>query len=263
MSMHSLRPPKILIYSIPMQHPVVLLFEMTSLVILWMYVPSTLFLRNWLNGPMQFPATSPLPRSLSVQAITQRLSDTDSPENSRSTPPPLTTQSSATTSFRSRLHQLSIWRPVGAGHTSLPVVNTPLAQAKERNAAAGAPKKNKDYIADEEYAPSRPSSPDPHSQQPPATAPITTEEHGSGRLKYYILGGSERSNMGMSCHSIQPAAALHELILTPVINQTLIINDEEHNVYVSSIFYFPDGSALNISRSKQLWLHDSANSRKS
>lgn len=61
--------------------------------------------------------------------------------------------------------------------------------------------------------------------------------------------------------SIQPAAALHELILTPVTNQTLIINDEEHNVYVSSIFYFPDRSALNISWSKQRWLHDSANSR--
>ncbi|KAG1806486.1 uncharacterized protein HD556DRAFT_1302942 [Suillus plorans] len=107
------------------------LFGVMSLVILWMYVPSASFLRNWLDGPVQFPATSPLPRSLSVQAITQRLSDTNSPENSRSTPPPLTTQSSAATSFRSRLHQLSIWWPARAGHTSLPVVNTPLAQAKE------------------------------------------------------------------------------------------------------------------------------------
>lgn len=59
----------------------VLLFGMMSLVTLWMYVPSTSFLRNWLDGPVQFPATSPLPRSLSAQAITQRHSNTDSREN--------------------------------------------------------------------------------------------------------------------------------------------------------------------------------------
>lgn len=50
--------------------------------------------------PLDFPATSPLPRSLSAQAITQGRSDTDSRENSRSIPPSPTIQSSPTTTFK-------------------------------------------------------------------------------------------------------------------------------------------------------------------
>ncbi|KAG2748391.1 hypothetical protein P692DRAFT_20733648, partial [Suillus brevipes Sb2] len=99
---------------------------------------------------------------------------------SRSTPP--TTQSSATTTFKARLHHLSTWWPVRRGHPSPPIVNVSYAQAKERNAAAGAPKRNEDLIPDEEHDPSRPTSPNPGSQQPPAPVPVTTEEHGSGRL---------------------------------------------------------------------------------
>jgi WD40 repeat protein len=134
------------------------------------------------RDPLDFPATSPLPRSLSAQAITQGRSDTDSRENSQSIPPLPITQSSATTTFKARLHHLSTWWPVRAGHTSSPIVHTPLAQAKERNAAADAPKKNQDIIPYEDYVPSRPPSPNPDSQQPSATAPITTGEHGSGKL---------------------------------------------------------------------------------
>ncbi|KAG2349241.1 WD40 repeat-like protein [Suillus weaverae] len=136
------------------------------------------------RDPLDFPATSPLPpnRSPSAQVITQRRSDTDSRENSRSTSAPLITQLPATTTFKVRLHHLSTWRPVRAGHASPPIVIVPHAQAKERNAAAGAPRRNEDLIPDEDHVPSRPPSPNPDSQQPPAAAQITTEEHGSGRL---------------------------------------------------------------------------------
>ncbi|KAG1815740.1 uncharacterized protein BJ212DRAFT_1481497 [Suillus subaureus] len=131
------------------------------------------------RDPLDFPATSPLPRSLSAQVITQGRSDADFREISRSIPPPLTIQFSPTTTFKARLHHLSTWWP---GHSSLPIVYTPLAQVKEHNAAAGAPKKNGDLIPYEDHFPSGPPSPSPDSQQPPGAAPITTGEHGSGRL---------------------------------------------------------------------------------
>ncbi|KAG1752474.1 uncharacterized protein EDB91DRAFT_1243239 [Suillus paluster] len=135
------------------------------------------------RDPLNFPVTSPLPPNYfsSVQATTRRFSHLDPQESSRSTPPPLVIQSSATTSttFMSLLHNLSTWWPVRPGH---PFVDVPLAQGKERNAGAGAPKINEGWIRDEDYIPSTPPSSNPDSQQPSAAAQITTGEHGSGRL---------------------------------------------------------------------------------
>ncbi|KAG0703897.1 hypothetical protein DFH29DRAFT_874170 [Suillus ampliporus] len=70
------------------------------------------------------------------------------------------------------------WWHVRAGH----IVDVPLAQGKERNAAAGAPTNDDDLIRDEDYIPSTPPSPNPDSQQRPAGGQIDIGDHGTGRL---------------------------------------------------------------------------------
>ncbi|KAG2156285.1 hypothetical protein DEU56DRAFT_906447 [Suillus clintonianus] len=93
------------------------------------------------------------------------------------------TESSATasTTFKARLHNLLNWWPNRTGHALPPIVDVPLAQGKERNASADAPPKNSgEWIADEDYVPSRPPSTNSNSQ-PPAVQ-INTGEHGNGRL---------------------------------------------------------------------------------
>ncbi|KAG2746747.1 hypothetical protein P692DRAFT_20835855 [Suillus brevipes Sb2] len=71
------------------------------------------------RNPLDFPATVPLPRPYA-----------HAQENFQ----PSTTQSSAPASstFKSRLHHLSTWRPFQTGHTSPAIVNVSLAQGKER-----------------------------------------------------------------------------------------------------------------------------------
>ncbi|KAG2349238.1 hypothetical protein BDR05DRAFT_956639, partial [Suillus weaverae] len=117
----------------------------------------------------------PLPRPISVQARPQGCL-----VQSRSAPPLHTTRSSAIApiTLEAHLHSLSSLGPVGARHAPSPIVNVPLAQGKERNAAAGAPRKNEDLIPDEDYVP---------SCHPSLTASTRCSadrlrEHGSGRL---------------------------------------------------------------------------------
>ncbi|KAG1892209.1 hypothetical protein F4604DRAFT_1698298 [Suillus subluteus] len=125
------------------------------------------------RDPLDFPATSPLPRkySYSAQEATKTHSRMNPYENSR---PPITQSS---TTFKARLRDLR------TGHALSPIVDTPLAQGKERNAAADAPPKNNDWIPYEDHVPSRPPSPNPDSQpRPLPTVQINTGEHGSSRL---------------------------------------------------------------------------------
>jgi hypothetical protein len=121
------------------------------------------------RNPLDFPATAPLPRSL---------------VNPHENVQPLTTRSSApaSTTLKSRLHSLSTWRPLQTGHASSAIVDVPLAQGKERNAAAGAPRKDDEWIPYEDHV-SPPPSPNPDSQQPSAARQIKTDtgEHGSSR----------------------------------------------------------------------------------
>ncbi|KAG1806580.1 uncharacterized protein HD556DRAFT_1303012 [Suillus plorans] len=119
-----------------------------------------------------FPATSPLPRNYSFTAQETTHLRMNARENSRHTTEP--SSAATSTTFMARLHDL--W----TGHALPPIVDV-LAQGKERNVAAGAPPKNKDWIPDEDHVPSRPASPNPNSQQPPA-AQINAGEHGSDRL---------------------------------------------------------------------------------
>ncbi|KAG2748711.1 hypothetical protein P692DRAFT_201789822 [Suillus brevipes Sb2] len=115
------------------------------------------------RDPLDFSATSPLPRPLSGHTSTQGRSDMNPGENSRQ---PATTPSSPspfTASIR---------------HTQPRIVDVPLAQAKERNAAAGAPKKDEDIVPDEYLDP---PSPKPDSQQPAAAVQPATGEHGGDR----------------------------------------------------------------------------------
>ncbi|KAG1846758.1 hypothetical protein DFJ58DRAFT_915287 [Suillus subalutaceus] len=107
------------------------------------------------RDPLDFPATSPLPHkySHSAQEATKTHSRMNPYENSQ---PPITQSS---TTFKARLRDLR------TGHALSPIVGTPLAQGKERNAAADAPpKNNKDWIPYEDHVPSRPPSPNPDSQ---------------------------------------------------------------------------------------------------
>ncbi|KAG2742299.1 WD40 repeat-like protein [Suillus brevipes Sb2] len=109
---------------------------------------------------LDFPATSPLPRSHTSQ-----------------TPAPPTTQSSTintSPNLASRLHRL--W-PLQANHASPTIVDVPLAPGKLRIAAAGAPGDDDDLIRDEDYV-SPPSSPNPASRPGIADA----GQHGSGRF---------------------------------------------------------------------------------
>ncbi|KAG2073609.1 WD40 repeat-like protein [Suillus decipiens] len=103
------------------------------------------------RNPLDFPATSPLPRSL-----------LNHDGNSRSTPAPLTAQSSIINTFPtipSRFSRLSTWRPFQTDHTSPAVVHVPLAPGKLRYATAGAPSNDDGLIRDEDYVPPSPSSP--------------------------------------------------------------------------------------------------------
>ncbi|KAG1779579.1 hypothetical protein EV702DRAFT_1277065 [Suillus placidus] len=120
------------------------------------------------RNPLDFPATSPLPRPL----ITPD-------ENSRSTPAPLTTQSSAINTpatLKSSLRRLSTWWPLHTDHASPPIVDVPLAPGKLRYATAGAPGDDDDLIRDEDYV-SPPPSPNPGSRP----GIVNSGQHGSGR----------------------------------------------------------------------------------
>ncbi|KAG2106990.1 quinon protein alcohol dehydrogenase-like superfamily [Suillus discolor] len=102
------------------------------------------------RNPLDFPATAPLPRPI---------------VNPHDDFQPPTTQSSAPTptTFKSRL---STWWSLQINHASTAIADVPLAQGKERNAAAGAPRrKNDEWIPDEDHV-SSPPSPNPDLQQP-------------------------------------------------------------------------------------------------
>ncbi|KAG2112876.1 hypothetical protein DEU56DRAFT_761971 [Suillus clintonianus] len=124
-----------------------------------------------LRGPLDFPATSPLPHPLSERTATQGHSNIYSGENSHSLP---MTQSSVTSN--SRPHNLLSWWPLRASHAQMHIVDVPLAQGKECNAAADAPRKDNDIVPDEYFDP---PSPNPNSQQP--AAQTNAGEHGGDR----------------------------------------------------------------------------------
>ncbi|KAG1771224.1 hypothetical protein EDD22DRAFT_1047431 [Suillus occidentalis] len=108
---------------------------------------------------LDFPATSPLPRSHISQP-----------------PAPPTSQSSAintSSTLTSRLYRL--W-PLQKFHASPTVVDVPLAPGKLRNAAAGALGDDDDLIRDEDYVP--PPSPSPNSRP----GIVNAGQHGSGRF---------------------------------------------------------------------------------
>ncbi|KAG1902686.1 uncharacterized protein F5891DRAFT_1022938 [Suillus fuscotomentosus] len=119
--------------------------------------------------PLQFPATAPLPRPIvKPNDDNYRLTTTQS-----STPTP--------TTFK---YRLSTWWSLQTDHASSAIVNVPLAQGKERNAAAGAPRrKNDEWIPDEDHV-SPPPSPNPDSQQPITAGQVRTNagEHGGSQL---------------------------------------------------------------------------------
>ncbi|KAG2070937.1 YVTN repeat-like/Quino protein amine dehydrogenase [Suillus decipiens] len=138
------------------------------------------FLRNLLSSrmdtvrtgvprdPLDFPATSPLPRPL-----------INPNGNSRSTPAPLTTQSP----FTSHSHRLSMRWPFRTRQAlpAIDVVDVPLAPAKLRYAAAGAPSNDDDsLIRDEDYVP--PPSHNPGSR----SGSVNTGEHGKGRFCFCL-----------------------------------------------------------------------------
>ncbi|KAG1728240.1 hypothetical protein EDD22DRAFT_1054187 [Suillus occidentalis] len=95
-------------------------------------------------------------------------------ENSRQLP----TTPSSPSPFTTRTHNVSSLWPVRRSHTQPRIADVPLAQAKERNAAAGAPKQDEDIVPDE-Y--SNPPSPNPDSQQQAAAVQPATGEHGGDR----------------------------------------------------------------------------------
>ncbi|KAG1780681.1 hypothetical protein EV702DRAFT_1276490 [Suillus placidus] len=123
------------------------------------------------RNPLDFPATSPLPRPLIKPD-----------ENSRPTPAPATSQSSAINSIntpatlKSSLLRLSTWWPLHTDHASPTIVDVPLAPGKLRYATAGAPGDDDDLIRDEDYV-SPPPSPNPGSRP----GIVNSGQHGSGR----------------------------------------------------------------------------------
>ncbi|KAG2343544.1 tricorn protease domain 2-containing protein [Suillus weaverae] len=129
------------------------------------------------RDPLDFSATLPLPRPLSGRTTTQGRSDINPGGSSR---PSSTTRSSATppTTFADPIHRLSSWWPVRGGHAQPRIVDVPLAQAKERNAAAGAPKRDENIVPDEYLDP---PSPNPDSRQPAGAGETSTGEHGGDR----------------------------------------------------------------------------------
>ncbi|KAG1779561.1 hypothetical protein EV702DRAFT_1194942 [Suillus placidus] len=121
------------------------------------------------RNPLDFPATSPLPHSLIKPD-----------QNSRPTPAPPTTQSSAintSLTLKSSLHRLSTWWPFQTDHASPAIVDVPLAPGKLRYATAGAPGDDDDLIRDEDYV-SPPPSPNPGSRP----RIVNSGQHGSGRF---------------------------------------------------------------------------------
>jgi WD40 repeat protein len=120
------------------------------------------------HNPLDFPATSPLPRPL-----------VKPDENSRPTPaPPCVINTSPT--LRSSLHRLSSWWPFQTEHASpvMNVVDVPLAPGKLRYATAGAPgNDDDDLIRDEDYV-SPPPSPNPGSRR----GIVNAGQHDSGRF---------------------------------------------------------------------------------
>ncbi|KAG2336712.1 hypothetical protein BDR05DRAFT_1005641 [Suillus weaverae] len=126
------------------------------------------------HDPLDFSATLPLPHPFSGRTSTQGLSNMNPSKNSQLLQ---TTRSSAAppTTFAGRIHYLSSWWPVRGGHARPRIIDVPLAQAKERNVAAGAPKKDEDIVPDEYLDP---PSPNPDSQQPAGAVETSTGEHG-------------------------------------------------------------------------------------
>jgi hypothetical protein len=120
-------------------------------------------------NPIDFPATSPLPRPLIK------------PDgNSRSTPALCTTKPSAINTspmLISRLHRLSTWRPLQTNRASPTIVDVPLAPGKLRYATAGAPGNDDDLIRDEDYV-SPPPSPNPGSRR----VLFNAGQHGSSQF---------------------------------------------------------------------------------
>ncbi|KAG1811431.1 uncharacterized protein BJ212DRAFT_1589354 [Suillus subaureus] len=108
-----------------------------------------------------------------------RLTVTRSP---RSGPPPASTPALPTalppaaepTAFKAQLRHLFTWRSDHAA-PAIVTVDVPFAQAKERNAAAGAPKPDEDVVPDE-YLDDHPPNPD--TQQQSTVAQVDTGEHG-------------------------------------------------------------------------------------
>ncbi|KAG1764150.1 hypothetical protein EDD22DRAFT_884737, partial [Suillus occidentalis] len=117
--------------------------------------------------PLDFSATAPLSRPLSGHTSTHM----NSGENSR-------LSATKPTKFAPRIPHLSSWWPVRGGHAQPRIADVPLAQAKERNAAAGAPKKDEDIVPDEYLDP---PSPNPNSQQQTTAVEPATGEHGGDR----------------------------------------------------------------------------------
>ncbi|KAG2745294.1 hypothetical protein P692DRAFT_20683391, partial [Suillus brevipes Sb2] len=112
------------------------------------FSPSTNAVRPGRNvqprDPLDFSATLPLPRPLSGHSSTQGRSAMNPGESSRQLP----TTPSSPSPFTPRIHNITSLWPVHGGHTQPRIVDVPLAQAKERNAAAGAPKKDEDIVPD-------------------------------------------------------------------------------------------------------------------
>ncbi|KAG2743107.1 YVTN repeat-like/Quino protein amine dehydrogenase [Suillus brevipes Sb2] len=109
---------------------------------------------------LDFPATSPLPRS----------------HISRTAVPPTTQSSVINTSstLSSRLYRL--W-PLQTNHASPTIVDVPLAPGKLRIATAGAPSDDDDLIRDEDYV-----SPPPSPNLASRPGIVNTGQHGSGRF---------------------------------------------------------------------------------
>ncbi|KAG2073591.1 WD40 repeat-like protein [Suillus decipiens] len=111
------------------------------------------------HNPLDFPATSPLPRPLLNPDL-----------NSRFAPAPPITQSSVistSSTLLSRLYRPSTWWAFQTDHASPAIVDVALAPAKLRYATAGAPSDDDGLTRDEDYVPPPPSP--------------NTGQYGSGR----------------------------------------------------------------------------------
>ncbi|KAG1764122.1 hypothetical protein EDD22DRAFT_884543, partial [Suillus occidentalis] len=124
------------------------------------------------RDPLDFSATSPLPRPLSGHTSTQGRSHVNSGELQSSATPPTTSAA--------RIPHPSSWWPVrGWSCASHAFADVPLAQAKERNACSGCSHRRTEDIVPDEYL--DPPSPDPDSQQQTTAVQPATGEHGGDR----------------------------------------------------------------------------------